>query len=102
MSSMSKLCGFLRARGWFLVMTGILLIIAGLRLAITDRNCTALPFSDDWYHLEWLRTFTTDHPDYGYPFRYHNEHYYAAVPIVTWIMWKLNGIWDVRLETLVY
>src|SRR5688572_8093344 len=102
MNSIAKLSDFVRARGWSLVLCGILLIIAGLRFAITDRNSTALPMSDDWFHLEWLQTFNTDHPDYGYPFRYHNEAYYVAPPIFTWVAWKLNGMWDIRLETLIY
>ena len=102
MNPVHKISAFVRARAWGLVVCGILLIIAGLRFAITDRNSTALPISDDWYHLEWLRTLTTGQPDHGYPFRYHNEHYYAVAPVFTWLTWKLNGMWDIRLETLLY
>jgi hypothetical protein len=98
----SGIGSFLRARGWTMVWCGVILIIAGLRFAITDRNSTALPMYDDWSHLEWLRSFNSDQPDYGYPFRYHNEHYYAAAPLFTWLAWKLNGLWDIRLETLFY
>jgi hypothetical protein len=96
------LSSFIQRHSWGMVVCGILFIIAGLRFAITDRNTTALPISDDWYHLEWLRTFSTDEPDYGYPFRYHNEHYYAAAPVFTLLAFKLNGLWDIRLETLIY
>ena len=102
MQFIHKFGNFLRSHAWTMVFCGILLIIAGLRLSITDRNTTALPISDDWYHLEWLRTFATSHPDYGYPLRYHNEHFYAAAPVFTWLGWRLNGFWDVRIETLIY
>jgi hypothetical protein len=102
MKALHKLVSFIRARGWLFIMAGILLIIGGMRLAITERNCEALPFSDDWFHLNWLRSLITDYPDTGYPFRYHNEHYVAAAHGLTWLTWKLNGIWDVRLETLGY
>jgi len=82
------------------LITGLLLLILGLRIFLGNPFVAQLPLVDDFYCLFWLQRWSEGVHDWSYVWSRHSEHPMELYNLLILTQFLLNGGWDARLDFL--
>ncbi len=90
-----------RFRDFFLI-SGLLLLILGIRIFIGIRYVALIPELDEWFTCSWLQSWSDGIHNWGYIFARNNNHPICMFLSLELGQYLLNGYWDSRLGFLAF
>jgi len=84
-----------------LLVTGLLLLILGLRIFIGNAFVPELPLVDDYDNFAWLQAWAQGVHNWGFIVVRYNGHPMELYKLAVLAQYLLNGYWDAHLDFLV-
>jgi len=89
-------------RGGFLLLAG-LLIILGVRFALTERFTSTVPLADDWLLMDKLEAWASGERDWAWLAERHNgTHLVFFSRLLAAMSVEMNTLWDPRLDNFLH
>lgn len=91
-----------RLRSWLVLLAG-LLIILGVRFALTERFTSTVPLADDWLLMDKLEAWANGERDWAWLAERHNgTHLVFFSRLLAALSVEMNTLWDPRLDNFLH
>ena len=89
-------------RPWVLLLAGVLVIL-GMRFALTERFTSTVPLADDWLMMDKLEAWSNGARDWGWLLERHNgTHLTLFSRLLAAVSVELNGLWEPRVDNVLH
>ncbi len=89
-------------RRWLLLVAGVLIIL-GMRFALTERFTSTVPLADDWLMMDKLEAWSQGGRDWGWLLERHNgTHLTLFSRLLAAVSVELNCLWEPRVDNLLH